>query len=191
MTTTAPRPTAVGTLRERVISFAGRLTTPLVPADYLDVIDPLRSGVAARSHRRDRARNPRCGHRGDQAGARLAVAYARPVRPDRHRRRRRPPVAGLLADLGYRPPRRVHLHHGQGHSRRRREQPPRSARHRRHRHPTRSGCRRLHPRRADAGQDPVPHRRQRHHPGDGDAAQPAVRRTRTSWSCTRRRPPAT
>ena len=43
MTTTAPRPTAVGTLRERVISFAGRFTTPLVPADYLDVIDPLRS----------------------------------------------------------------------------------------------------------------------------------------------------
>ena len=43
MTTTAPRPTVVGALRERVIRFAERVTTPLVPTDYLDVIDPLRS----------------------------------------------------------------------------------------------------------------------------------------------------
>jgi stearoyl-CoA 9-desaturase NADPH oxidoreductase len=48
MTTTAPRPTAVGALRERVIKFAERVTTPLVPADYLDVIDPLRSGADLR-----------------------------------------------------------------------------------------------------------------------------------------------
>jgi ferredoxin-NADP reductase len=48
MTTTAPRPTVVGALRERVIKFAERVTTPLVPADYLDVIDPLRSGADLR-----------------------------------------------------------------------------------------------------------------------------------------------
>lgn len=48
MTTTAPRPTAVGSLRARVIQFAERVTTPLVPADYLDVIDPLRSGADLR-----------------------------------------------------------------------------------------------------------------------------------------------
>ncbi len=48
MTTTAPRPTAIGALRGRVIKFAERVTTPLVPADYLDVIDPLRSGAALR-----------------------------------------------------------------------------------------------------------------------------------------------
>src|SRR3954471_13083764 len=48
MTTTAPRPTAVGALRARVIAFAERVTTPLVPADYLDVIDPLRSSAALR-----------------------------------------------------------------------------------------------------------------------------------------------
>ena len=48
MTTTAPRPTAVGALRERVIRFAERVTTPLVPADYLDVIDPLRSSADLR-----------------------------------------------------------------------------------------------------------------------------------------------
>jgi ferredoxin-NADP reductase len=43
MTTTAPRPTVVGVLRGRVIKLAERVTTPLVPWDYLDVIDPLRS----------------------------------------------------------------------------------------------------------------------------------------------------
>ena len=48
MTTTAPRPTAVGALRERVIKFAERVTTPLVPSDYLDVIDPLRSSADLR-----------------------------------------------------------------------------------------------------------------------------------------------
>ena len=48
MTTTAPRPTAVGALRARVIKFAEHVTTPLVPADYLDVIDPLRSGADLR-----------------------------------------------------------------------------------------------------------------------------------------------
>lgn len=48
MTMTAPRPTAVGALRERVRKFAERVTTPLVPADYLDVIDPLRSSADLR-----------------------------------------------------------------------------------------------------------------------------------------------
>jgi ferredoxin-NADP reductase len=48
MTTTAPRPTTVGALRERVIKLAERITTPLVPADYLDVIDPLRNGAHLR-----------------------------------------------------------------------------------------------------------------------------------------------
>jgi stearoyl-CoA 9-desaturase NADPH oxidoreductase len=48
MTTTATRRGAVGALRERVIKFAERVTTPLVPADYLDVIDPLRSGADLR-----------------------------------------------------------------------------------------------------------------------------------------------
>lgn len=47
-TTTAPRQTIVGALRERVVQFAERLTTPLVPSDYLDIIDPLRSRGALR-----------------------------------------------------------------------------------------------------------------------------------------------
>ena len=48
MTTTAPRPTTFGALRERVVKFAELVTTPLVPSDYLDVIDPLRSGANLR-----------------------------------------------------------------------------------------------------------------------------------------------
>lgn len=48
MTTTAPRTTSIGVLRARVMKLAERVTTPLVPADYLDVIDPLRSGADLR-----------------------------------------------------------------------------------------------------------------------------------------------
>lgn len=48
MTITSPRPTAIGALRDRVIRFAERVTTPLVPADYFDIIDPLRSAADLR-----------------------------------------------------------------------------------------------------------------------------------------------
>jgi ferredoxin-NADP reductase len=34
----------MGALRDRFLQLAERITTPLVPADYLDIIDPLRSG---------------------------------------------------------------------------------------------------------------------------------------------------
>ncbi|KAA0019497.1 ferredoxin reductase [Antrihabitans cavernicola] len=48
MTTTLNRPSALGALRERVVRLAESMTTPLVPADYLDVVVPLRSGTALR-----------------------------------------------------------------------------------------------------------------------------------------------
>jgi len=48
MTTTAPRPTLTGALRGRILKLAERVTTPLVPSDYLDVIDPLRAGATLR-----------------------------------------------------------------------------------------------------------------------------------------------
>ncbi len=48
MTTTSPRTAPAASLRGRVLKFTERLTTPLLPADYLDVIDPLRSGAALR-----------------------------------------------------------------------------------------------------------------------------------------------
>ena len=38
----------MGTLRDRFIQLAERITTPLVPADYLDIIDPLRSSTDLR-----------------------------------------------------------------------------------------------------------------------------------------------
>ena len=38
----------MGTLRDRFISLAERVTTPLLPADYLDLFDPLRSGADLR-----------------------------------------------------------------------------------------------------------------------------------------------
>lgn len=48
MTTTAPRATDPRSLRARLTILAERLTTPLLPTDYLDVIDPLLSGAQLR-----------------------------------------------------------------------------------------------------------------------------------------------
>ena len=48
MTTAGPRTSPGAALRDRVLKIAERITTPLVPADYLDVIDPLRSGAVLR-----------------------------------------------------------------------------------------------------------------------------------------------
>ena len=53
MTTTAPASPAATPLRgrglrDRLVTFAEMVTTPLVPADYLDVLDPLRSGADLR-----------------------------------------------------------------------------------------------------------------------------------------------
>jgi ferredoxin-NADP reductase len=51
MTTTVPRPTAPRprvALRDRVLKLVELATTPLLPSDYLDLLDPLRSGAALR-----------------------------------------------------------------------------------------------------------------------------------------------
>jgi ferredoxin-NADP reductase len=52
MTATVPRPAAsrplLAGLRSRVLKLAEAATTPLLPTDYLDLIDPLRSGAALR-----------------------------------------------------------------------------------------------------------------------------------------------
>jgi stearoyl-CoA 9-desaturase NADPH oxidoreductase len=51
MTTTVPRPTTARprlALRDRVLKLAELVTTPLLPTDYLDLIDPLRSGADLR-----------------------------------------------------------------------------------------------------------------------------------------------
>ena len=49
MTTTVPRPTRPhASLRDRALRLAELVTTPLLPADYLDLVDPLRSGADLR-----------------------------------------------------------------------------------------------------------------------------------------------
>ena len=51
MTTTVPRPTSAAprvSLRDRVLKLAELITTPLLPSDYLDLVDPLRSGADLR-----------------------------------------------------------------------------------------------------------------------------------------------
>jgi len=51
MTTTDPRPTTAGprlALRDRVLKLVEFATTPLLPSDYLDLVDPLRSGADLR-----------------------------------------------------------------------------------------------------------------------------------------------
>ena len=51
MTTTAPHPSPARpwtVLRDRVLRVAELVTTPLLPADYLDLVDPLRSGADLR-----------------------------------------------------------------------------------------------------------------------------------------------
>src|SRR3954470_18113466 len=50
MTATVPRPSrgrpVLSALRDRALKGAELVTTPLLPADYLDLVDPLRSGAA-------------------------------------------------------------------------------------------------------------------------------------------------
>ncbi|MBM0238170.1 ferredoxin reductase [Micromonospora sp. ATA32] len=48
MTTTVPRPPGKMSLRDRLFRIAEAVTTPLLPADYLDLVAPLRSGVELR-----------------------------------------------------------------------------------------------------------------------------------------------
>jgi ferredoxin-NADP reductase len=52
MTATTSRPAparpVLGKLRDRVLKVAELVTTPLLPSDYLDLVDPLRSGAALR-----------------------------------------------------------------------------------------------------------------------------------------------
>lgn len=48
MTAPALAPAAFGRLRSRVVKLAELVATPLVPADYVDLLDPLRSGADLR-----------------------------------------------------------------------------------------------------------------------------------------------
>jgi ferredoxin-NADP reductase len=48
MTAPAPAPALLGRLRDRAFALAELVATPLVPSDYVDLVDPLRSGADLR-----------------------------------------------------------------------------------------------------------------------------------------------
>ena len=90
------------------------LFTPLLPDDYLELINPLWSTqeLRGRIERIERETDDAVDGR-HQAGLGVAGPRARPVPAHRRRRRRRPPLARLLADLRPRAPGRLHQHHAQ------------------------------------------------------------------------------
>ena len=162
-------------LRSALRRVAEAAVTPLELADVLDVFHPLRGGARrpARPHRLGDPGDRRVRHHPGEAGPRLGRPRARPVRPGRGRRRRRTPVAHLLADP--RPaPRPLPQLHRQGDPRRRGLQPPRAPRPGRPDAPARAGRGRVRAAEADPAQAAAGHRRLRHHPGDRDAAQPVL-----------------
>ncbi len=189
----APRPetpTSPVTLLDRVRDLAALVTTPLLPQDYLDLIDPLRVDLhAARTHRRAAARDPRRRHRRDPprraAGAgtvpgqyvRLGVdvdgvrqwrTYSLTWPADR--------ADGCIAITVKAIPDGVVSNHLVRRARVGTARPPRPGL------PATSSCRTSRPAKVA-----VRHRRQRHHPGHGHAAQRRSTSSTTSSSCTRRR----
>ena len=87
--------------QRRALRAVRSLFTPLLPDDYLELINPLWSTQELRGRiERDPARDRRRRRRRDPARLGVAGPRARPVPAHRRRRRRRPPLARLLADLG-------------------------------------------------------------------------------------------
>ena len=145
MTTTLEPPVRGTRVRDQLVRVAEAATTPCVPADFLDLFAPLRSGADLRGRIEEiHPETPDAATIVIRPGADWARPRARPVPPHRHRRRRRPPVARLLAHP--RPARRrPHLDHRQGRARRPRQQPPRPRLRARHDGPPRAGGRRVRP----------------------------------------------
>ena len=108
------RPEGPALQRTRAHARCASLFTPLLPDDYLELINPLWSTQELRG------RIERIERETDDAvtivikpGLGVAGPRAGPVPAHRRRRRRRPPLARVLADLRPRPPRRLHQHHAQ------------------------------------------------------------------------------
>ena len=107
-------PPKVPRVAARALRAMRSLFTPLLPDDYLELINPLWSTRELRGRiERIQPRDRRRGHRRDPARLGVGGPRARPVPAHRLRRRRRPPLARLLAHLGSRPPRRLHLDHAE------------------------------------------------------------------------------
>ena len=99
-------------LRARALRAISAFTSPLLPDDYLELINPLWSTRELRGRVEELSpRGGRRDHGPDPPRPRLAGARAGPVPADRLRRRRHAPLARLLDHLRPRPPRRLHLDH--------------------------------------------------------------------------------
>ena len=93
---------------------SARSTSPLLPDDYLELINPLWSTRELRGRiERIDARDGRRRDRADQARLPLDGPRARAVPAHRARHQGPPPLARVLADLRPRAARRLHLDHGQ------------------------------------------------------------------------------
>ena len=189
MTTTVPRPAAKVSLRGRLLRLAETVTTPLLPADYLDLVSPLRAGaalrgriVAVRPETRDAATwssGPAGagaatypGSTSASASTSTGSASGARTRSPRVTERRDGRVAITVKAI---PDGKVSNHLVRR----------AAARHARPARPGRratSCCRRPRPPGAP------PHRGQRHHAGDGDAARPACDSPTSCW-CTARPSP--
>ena len=100
-------PPKIKPLHSRLLKSARGLTTPLLPDDYLALMNPLWSTRELTRHdRADPARDRRGLDGRDPADLPVARPRARPVPADRRRDQRPPPLARLLADLRPRPSRR-------------------------------------------------------------------------------------
>ena len=100
-------------LRARALRAISAFTSPLLPDDYLELINPLWSTRELRGRVEELDREA-----GDATTVLIRPGHAGPatagaVPADRLRRRRGPPLARLLADLRSRPPGRLHLDHAE------------------------------------------------------------------------------
>ena len=116
-------------VRKTLLKAVSALSSPLLPDDYLELINPLWST------RELRGRIERIEHETDDAatvlirpGYQWDGPRARPVPAHRHRHRGRPPLARVLADVRARARGRLDLDHGQERRRGRRLAVPRAPR---------------------------------------------------------------
>ncbi len=178
--------------RRRALHAVRSLFSPLLPDDYLELINPLWSTqeLRGRIERIDR-------ETADAVTVLIRPGYewigpsARPVPADRGDRRRRPPLARLLADHRSGPPRRADRDHAEAGRRRQGLPLPGAPCPARGHRPPRRRRRHLRPPRPAAPAAPLHQRRQRHHPDHEHASQPRPRRRpwTTSSTSTPRGPP--
>ena len=110
----------VSAARRRALALIRSFTSPLLPDDYLELVNPLWSTRELRGRiERIERETADAVTVADQARLGVAGAPPRPVPAPGHRGRRRPPLARLLADL--RPAARGRLHRDHAEARRGRQ----------------------------------------------------------------------